>query len=165
MSLLEGFDFLSAEKDMEKKIEELANVVERVATIFLNGVGSLEEQIKGLSQQLSVLGSRISKAETQVETVLRMGVSRPAAKGQTSPTAPGPASPSGPMPTTDAASPDHTTPPGPRTAPKLTEVEQRTPTSPMGGQVSVQAEMRGELKSFLARRRAALEARMKEEGG
>jgi hypothetical protein len=159
MSLLEGFDFISAEKDMEKKIEELANVVERVATIFLNGVGSLEEQIKGLSQQLSVLDSRITKAETQVETVLRMGSSRSPASSPASPDTPtGPTGPK-PPPTVDG--------PGPRTAPTLTEVEQRTPTSPMSSGLSVQAEMRGELKGFLARRRAALEARMKqeEEGG
>ncbi len=153
MSLLEGFDFIAEEKDMAKKIEELANVVERVATIFLNGVGSLEEQIRGLSEQLSSLDSRLSKAETQVETVLRMGAGRPAAaKGPTGPT---------PPPDSAGPSPTHTT--GPRTAPTLTEVEQKTPPSPMGGQMSVQAEMRGELKSFLARRRAALESRMAEE--
>ena len=156
MSLLEGFDFISAEKDMEKKIEELANVVERVATIFLNGVGSLEEQIKGLSQQLSSLDSRISKAETQVETVLRMGVSRSA------PVSAGPDAPSSPD-STGPLPPPTPTRPGPQPAPKLTEVEQRTPTSPMSSGLSVQAEMRGELKGFLARRRAALEARMKEE--
>ncbi len=157
MSLLEGFDFIAEEKDMAKKIEELANVVERVATIFLNGVGSLEEQIKGLSEQLNSLDDRISKAETQVETVLRMGVSRSTAPGPADATAP-----TLPPETTDASS---THSQAPRTAPKLTEVEQRTPTSPMSSGLSVQAEMRGELKGFLARRRAALEARMKEEEG
>ncbi len=159
MSLLEGFDFISEEKDMAKKIEELASVVERVATIFLNGVGLLEDQIKSLGQQIGSLEGRISKAETQVETVLRMGASRPAGSDPASSTGP---STTAPVLPPDSASPGLTRSPGPRTAPKLTETPLKT--APIGGQ-SVQAEMRGELKGFLARRRAALEARMKEEEG
>ena len=147
---LQGFDFLAAEKDTSKKIEELASVLENVATIFLNGVGSLEKQ-------LDEIRGRISKVETQIETLLRVGGTRvapavSAEEGVTSPTpSPGPSMP--PTPSGVSA-------PGPASPPP------RTPTSPLGATsgLGIKAQMQGELKSFLARRRAALEARLESEG-
>jgi hypothetical protein len=149
-----GFDFLAAEKDTTKKIEELAKVLERVATIFLNGVGSLEKQMDELRK-------RLSKIETQVDTVLRLGGS----KG-TAPSAPTLASP--PTPSETPASPGMPpAPQGPSSTPGLAAPPPQTPTSPMGaaasGGIGIRAQMQGELQSFLARRRAALESMMENE--
>ena len=151
---LGGFDFLAAEKDTTKKIEELANVLERVATIFLNGVGSLEKQMDELRNRLTTI-------ETQVDTVLRMG----GPKG-----APTPASTSAPPPTPTATPTSPGMPPapaGPGSPPGLAAPPPQTPTSPMGaaasGGLGIRAQMQGELQSFLARRRAALETMMENE--
>ena len=64
-----GFDFLQAEKDTSKKVEELAQVLENVATIFLNGVGALEKQLQEMR-------NRLDRMETQIDTMVRMGVLR-----------------------------------------------------------------------------------------
>ncbi|MFX1317558.1 MAG: hypothetical protein ACFE9D_00340 [Promethearchaeota archaeon] len=151
---LGGFDFLAAEKDTTKKIEELANVLERVATIFLNGVGSLENQ-------MNEFRTRLAKLETQVDTVLRMG----GPKG-----APTPSSTAAPQtpPLTASSSPGM--PPSPTTSgtsPGLAAPTPPTPTSPLGaaasGGLGIRAQMQGELQSFLDRRRAALETMMENE--
>ncbi len=151
---LGGFDFLAAEKDTSKKIEELAQVLERVATIFLNGVGSLEKQIDDLRNRLSII-------ETQVDTVLRMGGPKgaPTVTAATSvgePPKAGP-TPSPGMPPSQAS---------PGSSPGLAAPPQ-APTSPMGaaasGGLGIRAQMQGELQSFLARRRAALESMMENE--
>jgi hypothetical protein len=151
---LGGFDFLAAEKDTTKKIEELAKVLERVATIFLNGVGSLEKQMDELRNRLTTI-------ETQVDTVLRMG----GPKG-----APAPASASEPPLATAAAPTSPGMPPSPASPgspPGLAAPPPQTPTSPMGaaasGGIGIRAQMQGELQSFLARRRAALETMMENE--
>jgi hypothetical protein len=151
---LGGFDFLADEKDTEKKIEELAKVLERVATIFLNGVGSLETQMDDLRKRLSVI-------ETQVDTVLRMG----GTKG--TPTT-GPATAPPPVSAEPAPSPGlPPAPPGPSSTPGLGAPPPQTPTSPMGaaasGGMGIRAQMQGELQSFLARRRATLESMMENE--
>ncbi len=151
---LGGFDFLAAEKDTTKKIEELANVLERVATIFLNGVGSLEKQMDDFR-------TRLAKLETQVDTVLRMG----GAKG-----APTPSSTAAPQPPPVTASSSPGMPQSPSltgASPGLAAPPPQTPTSPMGaaasGGLGIRAQMQGELQSFLERRRAALESMMDEE--
>ncbi len=151
---LGGFDFLAAEKDTTKKIEELANVLERVATIFFNVVGSLEKQ-------MDELRNRVSKIETQVDTVLRMGGPKGIA-----PSAPSLASPA--QPTGAQVSPGMPpAPPEPSSSPGLAAPPPQTPTSPMGaaasGGLGIRAQMQGELQSFLARRRAALESMMENE--
>jgi len=149
MSLLEGFDFIAAEKDTSKKIESLASALERVATIFLNGIGALETQLNDLQ-------TRLAKVETQVETLLRVGVgrgasasipdrpSRPSRKEE--PEAPARAAPPTPTPppVTAHTGPSASTPPSPR--------------APMGG-TSVKAQMLSELRGFLARRRQVLQRR------
>ncbi len=152
---LGGFDFLAAEKDTSKKIEELAQVLERVATIFLNGVGSLEKQMDELRNRLTTI-------ETQVDTVLRMGgpkgapISDPTAKPMEAPMDAPPPSPGMPP-----------SPAGPGSPPGLAAPPPQTPTSPMGvaasGGIGIRAQMQGELQSFLARRRAALESMMENE--
>lgn len=151
---LGGFDFLAAEKDTTKKIEELAKVLERVATIFLNGVGSLENQMEELR-------TRLSKIETQVDTVLRMG-------GSTGVPTPTSTSASQPPPVATSTSPG--LPPAPTTPgspPGVAAPPPQAPTSPMGaaasGGLGIRAQMQGELQSFLARRRAALESMMENE--
>jgi hypothetical protein len=151
---LGGFDFLAAEKDTTKKIEELAKVLERVATIFLNGVGSLEKQ-------MDELRTRLSKIETQVDTVLRMGGPKgtPTPSSTATPQSPPVAASSSPgMPPSPTPSESS---PGPATPPP------QTPTSPMGaaasGGLGIRAQMQGELQSFLQRRRAALESMMENE--
>ncbi len=151
---LGGFDFLAAEKDTTKKIEELAKVLERVATIFLNGVGSLEKQMDELRNRLTTI-------ETQVDTVLRMGGPKDA---------PAPASAGAPPPSPSAAptSPSMPlSPAGPSSPPGLAAPPPQTPTSPMGaaasGGIGIRAQMQGELQSFLTRRRAALESMENEE--
>ena len=151
---LGGFDFIAEEKDAAKKIEELAQVLERVATIFLNGVGSLEKQ-------LNEMRTRLSRVETQVDTLLKMG---------------GTHAPSAQATIADAPTPPASTPPGPgiapppspgapATAPGMTAPPPQTPTSPMAatGGLGIRAQMQGELQSFLTRRRAALEASLKDE--
>lgn len=151
---LGGFDFLAAEKDTTKKIEELAKVLERVATIFLNGVGSLEKQMDELRNRLTTI-------ETQVDTVLRMGGPK-SAPATASASAPPPA-PAG-APASPGMPPSPTSPSSP---PSLAAPPPQTPTSPMGaaasGGVGIRAQMQGELQSFLARRRAALESMMENE--
>lgn len=149
---LGGFDFLAAEKDTTKKIEELAKVLERVATIFLNGVGSLEKQMDELRNRLTTI-------ETQVDTVLRMGGPKdaPASAGAPPPSpSAAPTSPSMPL-----------SPAGPSSPPGLAAPPPQTPTSPMGaaasGGIGIRAQMQGELQSFLTRRRAALESMENEE--
>jgi hypothetical protein len=151
---LGGFDFLAAEKDTTKKIEELAKVLERVATIFLNGVGSLEKQMDELRNRLTTI-------ETQVDTVLRMGGTKDA---------PAPASASASPPSPAAAQTSPSLPPspaGPSSPPGLAAPPPQTPTSPMGaaasGGIGIRAQMQGELQSFLTRRRAALESMEDEE--
>ncbi len=155
---LGGFDFLAAEKDTSKKIEELAQVLERVATIFLNGVGSLEKQLEEMR-------NRIAKVETQVDTLLRMGGTT---KVPMSPSA-GPISgPEDVEPTTPPSPglPPPSPPAEPGAAPGV-GVPPPTPTSPMGaaasGGLGIRAQMQGELRSFLARRRAALEASLEKD--
>jgi hypothetical protein len=147
-----GFDFLAAEKDMSKKVEELAQVLERVATIFLNGVGALEKQ-------LDEMRTRLSKIETQVDTVLRIGGTRTTAPSVGAPdTVETPSTPPSPrMPPQSPAGP--TAPPGMATPPP------GTPTSPMAatGGIGIRAQMQGELQSFLQRRRAQLETALKDE--
>jgi len=151
---LGGFDFIAEEKDAAKKIEELAQVLERVATIFLNGVGSLEKQ-------LNEMRTRLSRVETQVDTLLKMGGTR---------------APSAPTTIADAPTPQASAPPGPgiapppspgapATAPGMAAPPPQTPTSPMAatGGIGIRAQMQGELQSFLARRRAALEASLEDE--
>lgn len=152
---LGGFDFLAAEKDTAKKIEELAQVLERVATIFLNGVGSLEKQMDDLRNRLATL-------ETQVDTVLRMG--GPKGAPTAAPTVKSMEA------TADAPPPATGMPPspaGPSSPPGLAAPPPQTPTSPMGaaaaGGIGIRAQMQGELQSFLARRRAALESQMENE--
>ncbi|MFW9831061.1 MAG: hypothetical protein ACFFD8_04740 [Candidatus Thorarchaeota archaeon] len=139
---------------MSKKVEELAQVLENVATIFLNGVGALEKQLEDMRR-------RLSKIETQVDTVLRMGGPATTLKGAPgivtsetpiqSPHSPGIPPPSSPM--------DSTAPPG------LAGPPPQTPPSPTGdtGGIGIRAQMQGELQSFLARRRAALEASLDDE--
>lgn len=151
---LGGFDFLAAEKDTTKKIEELANVLERVATIFLNGVGSLEKQ-------MDELRNRLTKIETQVDTVLRMGGPK------TTPTTSSAVTPS-PSPAEAPPSPGMPpSPAGPSSPPGIAAPPPQAPTSPMGAAASsgfgIRAQMQGELQSFLARRRAALESMMENE--
>ena len=151
---LGGFDFIAEEKDAAKKIEELAQVLERVATIFLNGVGSLEKQ-------LNEMRTRLSTVETQVDTLLKMGGAR---------------APSAPATIADAPTPPASAPPGPGIspppspgalppAPGMAAPPPQTPTSPMAatGGMGIRAQMQGELQSFLARRRAALEASLEDE--
>jgi hypothetical protein len=151
---LGGFDFLAAEKDTSKKIEELAQVLERVATIFLNGVGSLEKQLDDMR-------SRLARLETQVDTVLRMG--GPTTSPTSTPTT-GPRTAPIEAPTSPGVPPS---PAGPSPPPSLAAPPPQTPTSPMGvaasGGVGIRAQMQGELQSFLARRRAALESMMENE--
>lgn len=145
---IQGFDFLAAEKDMSKKVEELASVLENVATIFLNGVGSLEKQLEGIR-------SRLSKVETQVDTMLRVG------GGKVAP------SPAGKVEDVVATSPGVTPPPPVGSSPptSVTGGPPHAPTSPLGATsgIGIKAQMQGELRGFLARRRVALEARMAEE--
>jgi hypothetical protein len=151
---LGGFDFIAEEKDAAKKIEELAQVLERVATIFLNGVGSLEKQ-------LTEMRTRLSTVETQVDTLLKMGGARapsaPAVKADT------PAAPAA-APTSPGLPPPPPSPTAPA-APGMAAPPPQTPTSPMAatGGLGIRAQMQGELQSFLARRRAALEASLKDE--
>ena len=149
-----GFDFLQAEKDTSKKVEELAQVLENVATIFLNGVGALEKQLQEMR-------NRLDRMETQIDTMVRMGGGRaPSAAtsaGDKVPVSPGVLPPGPPTP----ASPGM-----PPTSPSLAAPPPQTPTSPMGAAQStmgIRAQMQGELQSFLARRRAALEESMREE--
>jgi hypothetical protein len=153
---LGGFDFLAAEKDTTKKIEELAKVLERVATIFLNGVGSLEKQMEELRNRLTTI-------ETQVDTVLRMGGPKGAPTPSTASASAPPPSPAA-APTSPGMPP---TPAGPSSPPGLAAPPPQTPTSPMGaaasGGIGIRAQMQGELQSFLARRRAALESMENEE--
>lgn len=135
----EGFDFLSAEEDMSKKVEELAKVLENVANIFLNGIGSLEKL-------LDTLQSRLTKVETQMETLLRLGVTSGSGKVIDSETV----AASSPKPSHEAMlKPDIAAPPP------------KTPTSPMAATsgMGIQAQIQSELRSFLARRRAAIEQR------
>ena len=148
---LGGFDFIAEEKDATKKIEELAQVLERLATIFLNGVGSLEKQ-------LSEVRTRLSTLETQVDTVLKMGGTRAPSAPTTMADAPTP-------PASAPPSPGIAPPPSPGTPPGLAAPPPKTPTSPMAatGGIGIRAQMQGELQSFLARRRAALEASLEDE--
>ena len=151
---LGGFDFIAEEKDAAKKIEELAQVLERVATIFLNGVGSLEKQ-------LSEVRARLSTVETQVDTLLKMGGTRAPSAPATMADAPTPPASAPPSPGI-APPPSPGTPPS---APGLAAPPPQTPTSPMAatGGIGIRAQMQGELQSFLARRRAALEASLEDE--
>ena len=146
-----GFDFLQAEKDTSKKVEELAQVLENVATIFLNGVGALEKQLQEMR-------NRLDRMETQIVTMVRMGGARaPSAAADKAPASPGSLPPSPPTP----ASPGM-----PSASPGLAAPPPQTPTSPMGAAqsgIGIRAQMQGELQSFLARRRAALEESMREE--
>jgi hypothetical protein len=148
-----GFDFLQAEKDTSKKVEELAQVLENVATIFLNGVGALEKQLEEMRNCLN-------RMETQIDTMVRMGGSR--APSAATPSAPkAPTSPAGSPP-----SPPMPASPGMPPSPGLAVPPPQAPTSPMGAAQSgmgIRAQMQGELQSFLARRRAALEESMREE--
>lgn len=151
---LGGFDFIAEEKDAAKKIEELAQVLERVATIFLNGVGSLEKQ-------LVEVRTRLSTVETQVDTLLKMG-------GTRAPSAPPPVADASPTPASAPPSPGIAPPPSPgapSAAPGLAAPPPKTPTSPMAatGGMGIRAQMQGELQSFLQRRRAALEASLEDE--
>lgn len=149
---LGGFDFIAEEKDAAKKIEELAQVLERVATIFLNGVGSLEKQLNEVRTRLSTL-------ETQVDTVLKMGGTRtPSAPVADAPTPPASA------PSSPGLAPPPS-PSAPPTAPGMAAPPPQTPTSPMAatGGIGIRAQMQGELQSFLARRRAALETSLEDE--
>ncbi len=150
---LGGFDFIAEEKDAAKKIEELAQVLERVATIFLNGVGSLEKQ-------LNEMRTRLSRVETQVDTLLKMGGTRAPSAPSTIADAPLPAS----TPPSPGIAPP-LSPGAPATAPGMAAPPPQTPTSPMAatGGIGIRAQMQGELQSFLARRRAALEASLKDE--
>ena len=144
--VLEGFDFITAEKDASKKVEELASVVENVATIFLNGIGSLE-------RMLDDMRGRLSKVETQMDTLLRVGGARPTS-GTTAVTAPaesaeaaatlGPRAPA--------------MPPAPRV--HAGPAEPPAPTSPMGATsgLGIQAQIQTELRSFLEKRRAVVES-------
>ena len=135
---------------MSKKVEELAQVLENVATIFLNGVGALEKQLEEMR-------SRLSKIETQVDTVLRMGgpTAAPDIEVGDAPLK-APSSPGLPPPPTPA---------GPDSPPGIAAPPPKTPTSPMAatGGLGIRAQMQGELQSFLARRRAALEASLEDE--
>jgi hypothetical protein len=144
--VLEGFDFITVEKDASKKVEELASVVENVATIFLNGIGSLE-------RMLDEMRGRLSKVETQVETLLRVGVVRPA--GGTA----GAAAPSESVEGVATLGPR--APPAPA-GPRLPAgpAEPPAPTSPMGAAsgLGIQAQIQGELRSFLEKRRAVVES-------
>lgn len=144
--VLEGFDFITVEKDASKKVEELASVVENVATIFLNGIGSLE-------RMLEEMRGRLSKVETQVETLLRVGVVRPAAG------APGAAAPGESAEAVATLGPRAPTmPAGPRLPAGPAELP--APTSPMGAAsgLGIQAQIQGELRSFLDKRRAVVES-------
>jgi hypothetical protein len=144
--VLEGFDFITVEKDASKKVEELASVVENVATIFLNGIGSLE-------RMLDEMRTRLSKVETQVETLLRVGVVRAA------PGAAGPGGLSEPSEAVVAPSPRAPAlPAGPRLPPGPSEPA--APTSPLGAAsgLGIQAQIQGELRSFLEKRRAVVES-------
>ncbi len=134
---LEGFDFLSAEEDMSKKVEELAKVLQNVANIFLNGIGSLEELLDRLQ-------GRLTKVETQMETLLRLGVTSGSGKVIDSETV---TASSSELSQEAVLKPDLATPPP------------KTPTSPMGASsgMGIQAQIQSELRSFLARRRAAIE--------
>jgi hypothetical protein len=144
--VLEGFDFITAEKDASKKVEELASVVENVATIFLNGIGSLE-------RMLDDMRGRLSKVETQVETLLRVGVTRSAA-GATGPAAPGESAEA--VATLGPRAP--VMPAGPRLP--AGPAEPPLPSSPMGATsgLGIQAQIQGELRSFLEKRRAVVES-------
>ena len=148
-----GFDFLAAEKDMSKKVEELAHVLERVATIFLNGVGALEKQ-------LDEMRTRLSKIETQVDTVLRIG-----GTSATAPTARTPDAAEAPLPPPPSPGMPPGSPAGPSAPPGMAAPPPRTPTSPMAatGGIGIRAQMQGELQSFLARRRAQIEAALEDE--
>ncbi len=139
----EGFDFLSAEEDMSKKVEELAKILENVANIFLSGIGSLEKL-------LDKLQSRLTKVETQMDTMLRLGVTSGSGKVIDSEAV-------------TASSPEPGTEPAP--TPGLAGPSPKTPTSPMsqGGGMGIQAQIQSELRSFLARRRAAIESREESE--
>ncbi len=151
---LGGFDFIAEEKDAAKKIEELAQVLERVATIFLNGVGSLEKQ-------LNEMRTRLSRVETQVDTLLKMGGARaPSALGTI---ADAPTPPASAPPGPGIAPPP--SPGAPAIAPGMAAPPPQTPTSPMAatGGLGIRAQMQGELQSFLTRRRAALEASLRDE--
>lgn len=150
---LGGFDFIAEEKDAAKKIEELAQVLERVATIFLNGVGSLEKQ-------LNEMRTRLSRVETQVDTLLKMGGTRAHSAPATIADAPVPSTSAPPSP--GIAPPPS---PGVPPTPGMAAPPPQTPTSPMAatGGIGIRAQMQGELQSFLARRRAALEASLKDE--
>jgi len=133
----EGFDFLSAEEDMSKKVEELASILENVAKIFLNGIGSLEKLLDRLQ-------GRLTKVETQMETLLKLGVTSGSGKviDSEAVTSSSPKLSQETMLRAEIASP----PP-------------KTPTSPMGATsgMGIQAQIQSELRSFLARRRAAIE--------
>jgi hypothetical protein len=146
-----GFDFLQAEKDTSKKVEELAQVLENVATIFLNGVGALEKQLQEMR-------NRLDKMETQIDTMVRMGgAGAPLTTTPKAPATPGDLPPSPPTPASPGMAPP---------SPGLAAPPPKTPTSPMGAAQSgmgIRAQMQGELQSFLARRRAALEESMREE--
>lgn len=132
---LEGFDFLSAEEDMSKKVEELAKILENVANIFLNGIGSLE----GV---LDKLQGRLTKVETQMETLLRLGVTSGSGKVIDSETV-------------TAASPTLS----PEPTPGLVSTQPKAPTSTtgLGADMPIRAQIQSELKSFLTRRRAAID--------
>jgi hypothetical protein len=144
--VLEGFDFLTVEKDASKKVEELASVVENVATIFLNGIGSLE-------RMLDEMRGRLSKVETQVETLLRVGVVR---------SAPGTAGTGGPSEPSEAVVTLGPRAPAAPTGPRLPSgpSEPPAPTSPLGATsgLGIQAQIQGELRSFLEKRRAVVES-------
>lgn len=149
-----GFDFLAAEKDMSKKVEELAQVLENVATIFLNGVGALEKQIEEMRY-------RLGRVETQVDTLLRMGGPKAAiatSAGHDPSSAPltSHQSPGLPLPPSPAA---------PNSPPGLAGPPPNAPASPLGAPdgIGIRAQMQGELQSFLARRRAALEASLEDQ--
>ncbi len=149
-----GFDFLAAEKDMSKKVEELAQVLENVATIFLNGVGALEKQIEEMRY-------RLGRVETQVDTLLRMG-------GPKATIATGAGQDLSDTPLKAHPSPGLALPPSPVTQnspPGVAAPPPHAPTSPLGTSdgIGIRAQMQGELQSFLARRRAALEASLEDQ--
>jgi hypothetical protein len=144
--VLEGFDFLTVEKDASKKVEELASVVENVATIFLNGIGSLE-------RMLDEMRGRLSKVETQVETLLRVGGVRGAA---------GTAGAAALSESVEAVATLGPRAPAASAGPRLPTgpAEPPAPTSPMGAAsaLGIQAQIQGELRSFLEKRRAVVES-------
>lgn len=148
-----GFDFLQAEKDTSKKVEELAQVLENVATIFLNGVGALEKQLQDMR-------TRLDRVETQIDTMVRMGGARAASA---------PISASTKASEGSGVPPSPSMPPSPGftpTSPGLAAAPPQAPQSPMGATpsaIGIRAQMQGELQSFLARRRAAIEESMKDQ--